>query len=144
MKLVMKDTKFWKSCIGVIADLIEEATFKVTPTGLKMKAMDPSHVALVDFELPSNAFNEFMVDKPITLNINLAEMNKIMARAKLEDELTLEFDSSENRLILTFRGDSTRRFTMSLIDLDETDVPACLLAVPSPGGQLIRWPTWSF
>ena len=119
----MEDSKIWKTCISAMSNLIEEALFKLTPDGIKMKAMDPSHVALVDFELPAAAFADYEVKRAVSLGINLAEMNKIMARAKAEDEFFMELDEEKNRLSLTFKGTSTRKFSLSLIDTSESELP---------------------
>jgi len=123
VKLRMADSKGWKTCVSAMASLIEEATFKLTPEGVKMKAMDPSHVALVDFELPAEAFAEYGVKQTVSIGADLAEMNKIMARAKAEDEFTMELDEEKNRLVLTFKGTSTRKFSLPLIDISEAELP---------------------
>ena len=119
----MAESKVLKTCIGMMVNLIEEAAFKFTPEGIKMKAMDPSHIALVDFELPVTAFVEYNVKQPTVLGINLLEMNKIMSRGKAEDELILEFDEKQNRMGLTFKGVSTRRLSLPLIDVREAELP---------------------
>ena len=119
----MADSKTWKTCIGAMVSLIEQAAFKFTQEGVRVKAMDPSHVALVDFELPAPAFEEYKVKQPKVLGISLTEMNKIMARAKAEDELTIELDEEKNRLSLTFKGASTRRFSLPLMDISEAELP---------------------
>lgn len=119
----MADSKIWKTCVAAVGNLIEEAAFKFTPEGVKMRAMDPSHVALVDFELPAGAFAEYDVKQPAVLGINLAEMSKIMSRAKPQDELIFELDEEQNRLGLTFKGASTRRISLPLIDVREAELP---------------------
>ncbi|KUO42105.1 MAG: hypothetical protein APU95_03835 [Hadesarchaea archaeon YNP_N21] len=119
----LPDCKIWKTSISAIASLIEEAAFKLTPEGIKMKAMDPSHVALVDFEIPASAFKEYDVKRSTTLGVDLAEMNKIMGRARAEDEFTLELDEEKNRLSLIFKGASTRKFSLPLIEVDESELP---------------------
>jgi proliferating cell nuclear antigen len=119
----MAESKVFKTCIGMMVNLIEEAAFKFTPEGIKMKAMDPSHIALVDFELPVAAFVEYNVKQPTVLGINLLEMNKIMSRGKAEDELILELDEKQNRMGLTFKGVSTRRLSLPLIDVREAELP---------------------
>ncbi len=123
VKLRMVDSKILKTSISAIANLIEEATFKLMPEGIRMKAMDPSHVALVDFDLPAEAFAEYGVKQTASIGINIAEINKIMARAKSEDELIMELDEEKNRLELTFKGASTRKFSISLIDISEAELP---------------------
>ena len=118
----MKDSRTWKTCLSAMVNLIEEAAFKFTAAGVRMRAMDPSHIALVDFELPASAFEEYRVKGESVLGINISEMNKIMARAKGEDELTIELDEEKNRLSLTFKGVSTRRISLPLIDVGETEM----------------------
>ncbi len=119
----MADSKVWKTCIGTMVNLIEEGAFKFTSDGVRMKAMDPSHVALVDFELPAAAFTEYNFKQPVTLGLNLAEMNKVVYRAKAEDELILELDENIHRLAIMFKGTSTRRLSLPLIDVREAELP---------------------
>ncbi len=119
----MADSKTWKTCISAMVNLIEQAAFKFTQEGVRVKAMDPSHVALVDFELPASAFEEYKVKQPTVLGIALTEMNKITARAKAEDELIIELDEEKNRLSLVFKGASTRRFSLPLMDISEAELP---------------------
>lgn len=119
----MADSKVWKTCVGTIVNIVEEVAFKFSPEGIRMKAMDPSHIALVDFELPASAFLDYNVKQPATLGVNLAEMDRVLSRAKAEDELTLELDEEKNRLNLAFKGTSTRRLSLPLIDVKETELP---------------------
>ncbi len=119
----MAESKVWKTCVGAMVNLIEEAAFKFAPEGVKMRAMDPSHVALIDFELPAEAFAEYKVKQPVVLGVNLAEMNKIISRAKADDELIFELDQERNRLGVTFKGASTRKLSLPLIDIGEAELP---------------------
>ena len=43
------DARLWKNLLAGISTLIEEADFNAAPEGIKLKSMDPSHVAMVDF-----------------------------------------------------------------------------------------------
>lgn len=119
----MSDTKVWKTCMGAIVNLLEEARFKFAPEGVSMRAMDPSHVALVDFRLPSNAFEEYRVSKPVGLGLSLTELNKVLSRARSEDALIMEHDEEKNRFLITFKGTSSRRFSLPLLDLRESELP---------------------
>ncbi len=57
-KIIIPDSKTWKNLMSAISALVEEATFDINSEGLKLRAMDPSHVAMVDFQYPSSAFQE--------------------------------------------------------------------------------------
>lgn len=123
MKARMKHASIWKTCVGAISGMIDEAAFKVLPEGMKMKAIDPSHICIVDFELRKEAFDEFLVNEPVTLGINFLGMDKILSRARTDDEFALELDAEKNRLVLTFKGASMRSFSMPLIDVGELVLP---------------------
>jgi proliferating cell nuclear antigen len=123
MKMVMKDAKLWKTCVSAVSSLIEDAAFVVSPSGLKLRAMDPSHIALVDLELPPQAFEEFSVEKQTTIGIHIPEMVKVVSRAKPSERLTIELDESTNRLNLTFAGPPVRRLSMPTIDAQDANYP---------------------
>lgn len=119
----MSDTKVWKTCMGAIVNLLEEAHFKFSQEGVSMRAMDPSHVALVDFRLPAGAFEEYRVSKPLGLGLSLTELNRVLSRAKSDDALVMEHDEEKNRLLITFKGTSSRKFSLPLLDLRESELP---------------------
>lgn len=119
----MESSEVWKNCIGAISNLIDEVNFEFNKDGVEMKAMDPSHVALADFGLSSDAFRVYELEDTLKLGMDLAEMDKIMSRAKRDDEFIMEFDEEENRLRLEFRGKSTRRFSLPLLEVEEEELP---------------------
>ena len=110
---IINDTKSWRSSIEAIAALIDEGTFHIDSSGLKLRAMDPSQIALVDFEIPAKAFEKFKCDKPTTLGVDFGELSKITRRSKPEDKIELSLDT---RLKMVFKGETKREFTISIID----------------------------
>ncbi len=119
----MESSEVWKNCIGAISNLIEEADFEINEDGVEMKAMDPSHVALADFQLSAEAFEEYDLEKSRELGVDLTEMDNIMSRAKKSAESILEFKEENNRLNLEFKGTSTKRFSLPLLELEEEELP---------------------
>ncbi len=109
----INDTKSWKSSIEAIAALIDEGSFLIDESGIKLRAMDPSQIALVDYQLPAKSFEKFKVDAPTTIGIDFAELSKITKRARSEDKIDLILDQ---RLKMVFRGETTRSFSISIID----------------------------
>lgn len=112
----------WKTCIGMMVNLVEEAAFKFSEQGVRTRAMDPSRVALVDLEIPAEAFSEYQLKEPTVLGINLLEMDKVLSRGKSDDELTMELDRDGGRLNLIFRGASTRKLSLPIIDVQEAEL----------------------
>jgi proliferating cell nuclear antigen len=101
-----------KGIIEVTSPLVNEAKFNVTAKGLTLRAVDPAHVAMVDLELKSSAFEEYKADD-MELGIDLDKLSGIMKLASAEDLVTLEYDEESNRLIVKI-GNLVRR--MGLID----------------------------
>lgn len=113
-KAVISDTKSWRNSIEAIAALIDEGALQIGKDGLKLRAMDPSQIALVDFALPASAFDEYSVDNPTNIGIDFAELSKITKRSKPEDKIELSLE--ENRLKMVFKGEARRSFNMSIIE----------------------------
>ncbi len=111
------DAKTWQALIGAISALVDEANFEVSPKGMTLRAMDPSRIAMVDFELPKSAFSNFECDEETRIGINLDEMDKIVKRAGAGNTLTLGVDREQNQLLITLEGRTRRSFSISLIDL---------------------------
>ncbi len=114
----INDTRSWRSSIEAIAALIDEGSFQIDSEGLKLRAMDPSQIALVDFEIPASAFEKFNCSQPVSLGIDFAEFFKITKRSKPEDRIDLSVDN--NRLKMVFRGETKREFNTAIIDLAST------------------------
>ena len=63
-KLKVSDAKLLRDMATAISILVDEATFKIDPEGLKLRAMDPSRVAMIDFEWPKSIFQEYVSTEP--------------------------------------------------------------------------------
>lgn len=108
--------------VDALATMIDVATFKVAPTGLSLKAMDPSHVAMVDLQLSKGAFSDYKCDKELPIRINLTDLNRFMKRGAANDSLELSLDQQTNKLKIKFeKGKSHRTFSLGLITEDEEE-----------------------
>lgn len=119
MKLTLAETKFLKEPVGIISDLVTEGKFKISKTAIELVAMDPANVAMVIFKLLSSTFVEYSVKDEINIAINLNNLKQILRRIKSNDTMILEMD--ENKLKITLKGNSTRTFYLSIIDIEEKE-----------------------
>ena len=55
----LDSTKTWKQIVDAIATLLTEANFRVDSTGIYLRQMDSSKVAMIDLKLPSEIFQEY-------------------------------------------------------------------------------------
>lgn len=121
MKLTLAEPKLLKDSISVISELVNEASFKINKDGLELVAMDPANVAMIIFKMLSSSFVEYDTPEEINIAVNLDNFNQVLRRVKPSDTLTLELDSEKNRLKIRLRGESSRTFNLSLIDIDESE-----------------------
>jgi proliferating cell nuclear antigen len=120
-----EDAKTWQALISAISALVDEANFEISPKGMTLRAMDPSRIAMVDFELPKSAFSAYKCDEEGHIGVNLDEMDKIVKRAGAGNSLELALDREKNQLQITLQGRTRRSFKISLITLG-TDRPPTL------------------
>jgi proliferating cell nuclear antigen len=109
--------------ITSISILVDEATFKIDPEGLKLRAMDPSRVAMIDFEWPKTAFEEYTATEPTKMCINISELLKLLKRAGKDEAVELLLDEKTQRLQVKITGKYTRNFTMPTLEASEEEVP---------------------
>ena len=119
MRLALNDPKLLSDSVSVISELVSDAKFKIDNDKLELIAMDPANVAMVAFQILSSAFTEYKVDKVIEIALNLDSLKQILRRSKPSDNLVIELDEEKNKLNIKIKGDTTRTFSLGLIDLGE-------------------------
>ncbi len=122
-KAKVADAKLLKDMISAISTLIDEATFDVNSDGIKLRAMDPSRVAMVDFEWPKTVFDEYACSEPMKMCINISEMLKLLRRTGKDESVELSLDEKTGRLQLTITGNYVRSFNMPTLEAVEEEVP---------------------
>ncbi|MGA2385576.1 MAG: proliferating cell nuclear antigen (pcna) [Candidatus Bathyarchaeia archaeon] len=122
-KLKVSDAKLLRDMATAISILVDEATFKIDPEGMKLRAMDPSRVAMIDFEWPKSLFQEYVSTDPSKICINISELLKLLKRAGKDEAVELSLDDKTGRLLVTITGKYSRNFTMPTLEASEEEVP---------------------
>jgi proliferating cell nuclear antigen len=117
----LKNVLVFQRSIEALNAFISEGNFRFSMDGLKFKALDPSQIVLVDYELKKNVFNKYDIE-PSLVGLDLNELNKIMNRAQQNDSLSIDLTDSEMHLVLD--GDLKRAFKLPLLDLNDEEVKA--------------------
>ncbi|MEM1537199.1 MAG: proliferating cell nuclear antigen (pcna) [Candidatus Nezhaarchaeales archaeon] len=120
VKIITQDPKTWRNIIEALSTLIDEAVFTFTAEGVKLRAMDPSRIAMVDLTLAKSYFEDYVCDAETHVGVNLNELGKIMKRAAGDK---LEVEAVEGRLRVTFKGKVRRSFSIPLLDLGYEELP---------------------
>ncbi len=101
-----------KEFIGTVGSLVDEAKLNVNEDGMQIKAVDPSHVAMIEANLIKSAFDSYEADVA-EMGIDVDKFKTVLAVAGKEDMVSLEKDDKLNRLVVNI-GNLTR--AMPLLD----------------------------
>ena len=83
--------------------------------------MDSSHVSLVSLIIPSDDFDVFKCEKPITLGLNLNSFYKILKCSSNDDSIFISSSEISDILIIIFESinnDRISEFELKLIKID--------------------------
>ncbi|WFD05780.1 proliferating cell nuclear antigen [Malassezia vespertilionis] len=111
----------FKRVLDAIKDLVEHANFDCNEEGLRLQAMDSSHVALSAVELRADGFEEYRCDRPMSIGVAITSLTKVMRSAQNNDILNMRKADNADSLHLVFEGASSDRigeFDLKLMDID--------------------------
>lgn len=118
------DARLWRYVLRGLAEYLDVVGIRLHPDeGLRLKAMDPSHVMLVDLMIPRTAFDEYKVEEETVLTINLELASKALRRATKNDRLVIRSDGSKITFGLVSKGGVERYFTMPLLAAKYEEIP---------------------
>lgn len=126
LRLKFRDARIWRYMVSSIEKIIEEGVFIVTDEGLSLRALDTSHIAMVDLFYPRDAFDEYDVPEgESTFGVSFKEFTRVLRRAGKEDNLIIESD--EARISVTFtalgRGVRTFRIPQAMLTYEKLGEP---------------------
>jgi len=123
LRFIFPDAKEWRYLIQSLATLIDEANFVATEEGLRLRALDPSRIAMVDLFIPRDAFEEYEIENgEIKIGLNFDDLDKIIRRGKADERV--RFEVEENRLRVIFLGRAERAFSLPLLDIAGEELPS--------------------
>ncbi|KAJ1641929.1 hypothetical protein LPJ64_006168 [Coemansia asiatica] len=128
IEAVIPQASLLKKIIEAIKELVDEANFDFSETGIRLQAMDKSHIALSFLHLRSDGFSEYRCDRSQTLGINLNSFSKILKCSANDDQVQIKAADEAEALSLTFENSAKDRmseFNLKLmdIDIDSVEVP---------------------
>eukprot|EP01027_Heterolobosea_sp_BB2_P025733 GEZU01039496.1.p1 GENE.GEZU01039496.1~~GEZU01039496.1.p1 ORF type:complete len:266 (+),score=113.53 GEZU01039496.1:107-904(+) len=110
-----------KKIFEAIKELVTDANFDCSSTGMSLQAMDSSHVSLVNMLLRAEGFDHYRCDRNINLGINMANMSKILKCAGNDEAITLRADDEGDCVTFVFENKETQRvseWSLKLIDIE--------------------------
>ena len=131
-----------KEFIGTVGSLVDEAKLNISEEGLQIKAVDPSHVAMIEANLVKSAFDSYEA-KSMEMGLDIDKFKNVLTVASKDDMVELEMDDKLNRLVVNI-GNLTR--AMPLLDtsgmpdpkVPSLDLPASVSVVVGEIGQGLK------
>jgi proliferating cell nuclear antigen len=114
----------FRSLVKALAAVVEEGCFNIDTERMTLLAMDSSHVAMVDFELPREFFDRYVCEGKPRLSLRIGEFLKFLDRVEKDERVKISLDEERACLaIQCSREGHTRRFTMPVLEPLDEEVP---------------------
>ena len=91
-KLELSNNKVFKDAFESIRKIIDEVTIECDSEGMRLKALDRSHITFVNLEFKATLFDEYICTVPEKINVDTEELTKVLKKCKTTDILRLSVD----------------------------------------------------
>jgi len=115
-----------KKIIEALRELVNDAKFECTSSGISLQAMDAAHVSLVALLLRADGFEQYRCDRNVSLGINLENMSKVLKCAGNDDSVTIR--CADDSDIIHFVFESKNK--VSNFELKQLVIDAEALGIP--------------
>jgi len=117
----IQNSKIIKDSMDIISQIIDEGLFKISRDGIKLVATDRAMIAVIDFNLSSSNFEKYECDNEISVGLNLLNFLSVLKRSS--GPMEMKVNTEENRFDITLLGNSTRKFSIPLIEISAEEIP---------------------
>lgn len=134
----------FRTLIEALKEILTDVNIEIDETGMKIIAMDTSHVALIHMKLLAKNFEKYYCPKPVICGISMMRLFKLLKTMSPNDTLTFYVEEDEPSLlkiqIETGEKNLKHRFELKLMDLfvDKVEVP------PAEFSSVLRLPSSDF
>ena len=112
----------FKNIVEAVKEVTTEVNFSIDDEGLRLQAMDQSHVSLVMLHIVACDFNNFKCTQPFVFGVKVSMLSLMLRCCENDGTLQLHYDASNpDKLTIIYndtKGNKTSTFALDLIDLD--------------------------
>jgi len=130
-----------RTLVEVLKDVLNDVTLTFDSTGVKIIAMDGSHVALIHMKLEADRFEHYHCDKELNVGVCMQSWYKLMKTVSNNDTISMFMteDDTDKLGISIHNSDknSITNFNLKLLDIDNQtlNIPDveinCVVTMPS-------------
>lgn len=107
-----------KVIVDAVSDMVETAVVDFNSEGIRVQAMDSSHVSLCFLDLKSTGFAEYSCGENYNVGVSMNSMSKVLRSSGTEDVATIELEDRDN-MCLRFENTSRKsEFQLKLMEID--------------------------
>jgi len=105
----LENSRIIKGIVEAVMYLIDETYMYMSPSGLKLNAIDSSHVAMLLAFLPREMFTDYKCPADTKVGITVMDLVKILRRAGSKDEIQFVIDTKDkNMLHVIMKGERAK------------------------------------
>merc|ERR1712079_3860 len=93
-----------KKVLESVKELLRQATWDCSDTGIQLQAMDTSHVSLVSVNLCSEGFDKFRCDRQLSMGMDLDSMARILRCSSKEDTVVVRAQDQPDTVTFIFES----------------------------------------
>lgn len=116
----------FKTLIEAIKELLTDTCIEFDETGMKIVAMDTSHIVLVHLKLAAEKFEFYHCPNKLVIGVNMLNFHKLIKTVNSNDTLTFFVDSNDyNHLGIKIESNlknSKTTYKLNLLDLDNPKI----------------------
>jgi proliferating cell nuclear antigen len=134
-------SSIFKVIVDAVSEIVDTVVMDFGEEGVRMQAMDASHVSLCFLQLDREGFKDYACEAPKNVGVSLSNMSKIFKCTSADDDLEIRVEDGD-KMHLHFKGSSRASdFEMRLMEIDSEflQIPAvdyeCVVTMPSPEFQ---------
>jgi len=112
-----------RAVVEAIKPIVDEAVFTATSEAIAFRAMDASHVSLLDISWKRDGFLEYECNEgEITFGVRIDELLKLLKRIDREQQVEISIADGEIQLTAS-EGKKTRNYKLRLLDASKSETP---------------------
>lgn len=130
-----------RTLVEVLKDVLNDINMIFDETGVKIMAMDGSHVALIHMKLQADKFESYFCKERLNVGISMSSWYKLMKTVNNSDTVLMFIDAENNHelgiQIENADKNTSTTFMLKLLDVDDEELVIpdveinCVITMPS-------------
>ena len=122
-KCMITDIDSFTNIMSMVSSIIDIIKFEFDTDGLRLQALDNSHICFIKCEFKAPYFMEYSFTMPDSFLVDAKDFIKLLNRKRKDDELVLTTTNDFDLKIDFKNNDGVRSFKLALID-DNYETPS--------------------